>query len=329
LASSGKQSATKKTFSPKATTYTINEKPSVPALPSTPVNFLNNVSSKAGTYPVELSWLAASDDHTPPAGLTYALKIGTTPGAENIMGANANTSGKRKVSEKGNVEHNKKWRLSLPVGVYYWSVQAIDASYSGSEFSLSNKFEITSQGLTTIVNAAPIAVPDQIFVLKGGLTRTLVGGLTSVLTNDTDAENNTLTASLVTNVTNGTLTLNANGTFSYVHNDSETTTDSFTYKANDGTSYSNVVTVAITIAVIDNFFLPSNNFSVQVKDETCTNKSNGEINITAVASYSYVANINGKSYNFINNSLSVPNLVPEVILYALPFLENILNSVIR
>jgi hypothetical protein len=44
---------------------------------------------------------------TPPAGLTYALKIGTTPGAENIMGANANTSGKRKVSEKGNVEHNK------------------------------------------------------------------------------------------------------------------------------------------------------------------------------------------------------------------------------
>jgi hypothetical protein len=51
-----------KTFSPKATTYTINEKPSVPALPSTPVNFLNNVSSKAGTYPVELSWLAASDD---------------------------------------------------------------------------------------------------------------------------------------------------------------------------------------------------------------------------------------------------------------------------
>jgi hypothetical protein len=31
---------------------------------------------------------------------------------------------------------------------------------------LSNKFEITSQGLTTIVNAAPI-VPDQIFVLKG------------------------------------------------------------------------------------------------------------------------------------------------------------------
>jgi hypothetical protein len=32
--------------------------------------------------------------------------------------------------------------------------------------------------------------------------------------------------------------------------------------------------VAITIAVIDNFFYPNN--SVQVKDETCTNKSNGK-----------------------------------------------------
>jgi hypothetical protein len=38
-----------------------------------------------------------------------------------------------------------------------------------------------------------LVVPDQIFVLKED--RTLVGGLTTILTNDTDAENNTLTAS--------------------------------------------------------------------------------------------------------------------------------------
>jgi hypothetical protein len=145
----GKQSNTSKTFSSKTAIYTVNEKPSVPGLTSTPVKVLNNVSSKVGTYPVELSWLAASDDHTPNDGLTYAIKIGTTPGSENIMGANSNISGIRKVSGKGNVEHNKKWRLSLPVGIYYWSVQAIDASYSGSEFSTTNKFEITSKGLST------------------------------------------------------------------------------------------------------------------------------------------------------------------------------------
>jgi sugar lactone lactonase YvrE len=145
----GKQTNTNKNFSSKTAVYTINEAPSIPGLPSAPVKVLNNVSSKVGTYPVELSWLAASDDHTLSEGLTYAIKIGTTPGSENIMGANANTTGIRKVSGKGNVEHNKKWRLSLPVGVYYWSVQAIDASYSGSEFSVSNRFEITAKGLST------------------------------------------------------------------------------------------------------------------------------------------------------------------------------------
>jgi len=172
LATSGKQSATKKIFSPKAATYIINEKPTVPAITGTPVKFLDNVSSKTGTYPIELSWLAATDDHTPSAGLTYAIKIGTTPGAENIMGADANTSGKRKISGKGNVEHNKKWRLSLPVGTYYWSVQAIDASYSGSEFSVPNKFEITAKGLSTesfnkviLVKAYPNPTTDVVTVI--------------------------------------------------------------------------------------------------------------------------------------------------------------------
>jgi hypothetical protein len=121
----------------------------VPELTETPVKFLDNVNSKAGTFPVEFSWTAASDDHTPSEGLSYAIKIGTTIDGENIMSANSNITGVRKVSGKGNVEHNKKWLLSLPIGTYYWSVQAIDASYSGSEFSVSNKFEILDNSLST------------------------------------------------------------------------------------------------------------------------------------------------------------------------------------
>ena len=39
--------------------------------------------------------------------------------------------------------------------------------------------------------------------------------------------------------------------FSYVHNGGETTSDSFTYKANDGTADSNVTTVTITIIPVD------------------------------------------------------------------------------
>ena len=40
-----------------------------------------------------------------------------------------------------------------------------------------------------------------------------------VLVNDTDAEGGALTAVLGTTTTNGTLTLNADGSFTYVHNE--------------------------------------------------------------------------------------------------------------
>ncbi|MBA0882702.1 alpha-amylase family glycosyl hydrolase [Flavobacterium undicola] len=55
------------------------------------------------------------------------------------------------------------------------------------------------------------------------------------------------------------------------------------------------------------FALPSDNFTVESKSETCVNKNNGEIIITAAQTYNYVAHINGANYNF-TNSLTVPNL---------------------
>ena len=103
----------------------------------------------------------------------------------------------------------------------------------------------------TPVNDAPVAVADSITVAEGGTATVLVGGATSVLANDSDAENNTLSAILVSGPANGTLTLNANGTFSYTHNGSETTTDSFTYKVNDGTVDGNTVTVNIGVTPVN------------------------------------------------------------------------------
>jgi hypothetical protein len=37
----------------------------------------------------------------PSEGLTYAIKIGTTQGGEEVMSSNANTNGMRKTGEKG------------------------------------------------------------------------------------------------------------------------------------------------------------------------------------------------------------------------------------
>lgn len=157
------------------------------------------------------------------------------------------------------------------------------------------------------VNDAPVAMPDQITIKNGETATVLSGGVTTVLSNDTDAENNTLTAVRVTNPVNGTLTLNSNGTFTYVHNGSNTITDSFTYKVNDGTIDSNIATVNISI---DAFSLPFDNFTISTKSETCAGKNNGEISIKATQSFNYTATINTKNYNFVNNSLTVPDLPP-------------------
>ena len=112
----------------------------------------------------------------------------------------------------------------------------------------------TASAIGTIINdenAAPVAVADSLTVAEGGTATTLVGGATSVLANDTDAEASTLVSVLVTGPAHGSLTLNANGTFSYVHNGSDTTTDSFSYKPNDGTADGNTVSVAITVTPVN------------------------------------------------------------------------------
>ena len=56
-----------------------------------------------------------------------------------------------------------------------------------------------------------------------------------MLANDTDADGDPLTATLVSGPANGTLTLNADGSFVYTPNANFNGTDTFTYSVSDGT----------------------------------------------------------------------------------------------
>ncbi len=72
------------------------------------------------------------------------------------------------------------------------------------------------------------------------------------LRNDMDADGDPLAAVLGTGPANGTLTLNADGSFTYTPNADFYGTDTFTYRANDGALDSNLATVTITVtAVVD------------------------------------------------------------------------------
>ncbi|MCU0492946.1 MAG: cadherin-like domain-containing protein, partial [Chloroflexaceae bacterium] len=69
-----------------------------------------------------------------------------------------------------------------------------------------------------------------------------------VLGNDSDSDGTPFTAALVSDVSNGTLTLNADGSFSYAPNANFFGSDSFSYKAVDsGTNESAAATVTITV----------------------------------------------------------------------------------
>ena len=101
----------------------------------------------------------------------------------------------------------------------------------------------------TAVNDAPVALDDSYSTAEDNpLNITAASG---VLSNDTDVESNPLNAILVANVSNGTLTLNGDGSFNYSPNTNFTGSDSFTYHANDGTGNSNIATVTITVTAVN------------------------------------------------------------------------------
>ncbi|PYR12683.1 MAG: adhesin, partial [Acidobacteria bacterium] len=100
----------------------------------------------------------------------------------------------------------------------------------------------------TAVNDAPVAANDAYSTNEDTALSVAAAG---VLANDSDVDGDALTAVLVSAPAHGSLTLNANGSFSYMPAANYNGSDSFTYKANDGALNSNVATVAITINAVN------------------------------------------------------------------------------
>ena len=92
---------------------------------------------------VHFSWNAASDLQTPSAGLSYNLRIGTTPGGTEILAPSSALNGWRRLPNLGNVQQGLSASFNLAAGTsYYWSVQAIDSALAGSPFSPESSFKL-------------------------------------------------------------------------------------------------------------------------------------------------------------------------------------------
>jgi len=104
---------------------------------------------------------------------------------------------------------------------------------------------------TSLTNLAPVAANDAYSLLlpnnsNNAAARTLTVPAPGVLGNDSDANGDTLTVTLLTTVSNGTLGLGETGSFTYTAPRGFEGTVSFTYLASDG---SRAATATVTIAV--------------------------------------------------------------------------------
>jgi hypothetical protein len=114
-----------------------------------PVQPTNLTATMVGDK-VRLSWLAETDGQTATSGLSYNLRVGTSPGGSQIMSAMALSSGRRLLPARGNAQERTSWLLDAHGARYYWTVQAIDGAHAGSPFPAELSIDLTGATFTDI-----------------------------------------------------------------------------------------------------------------------------------------------------------------------------------
>jgi VCBS repeat-containing protein len=130
-----------------------------------------------------------------------------------------------------------------------------DVEFNGSDgFSYRASDGIAMSNITSVtltvnaVNDLPLAVDDS-YVL--GEDTSLVVTPPGILTNDSDVDGDVLTATLVSGTSHGSLTPDAGGGFTYTPVQNYSGDDSFSYRATDGITMSNLAMVNITVTPIN------------------------------------------------------------------------------
>jgi hypothetical protein len=111
--------------------------------PTAPTGLTASVSNNY----VSLAWAAATDAQTPAAGLTYNLRIGSTPGGSDLLSPESDiTNGFRLLAQVGNTQLGTNAIVDISAfpadTTCYWSVQAVDSGWAGSVFAAEGSFYV-------------------------------------------------------------------------------------------------------------------------------------------------------------------------------------------
>lgn len=192
--------------------------------------------------------------------------------------------------------------------------------FAGTSFFTYQIDDGTGNGLSAaaivefIVNTEPVAVDDSYTINEDVVLDASVE--TGVFANDVDADGDTLTAELISDVQNGVLVFNTDGSFSYTPNQEFSGSDAFSYRLTDGIDQSLTASVEITVVsqndapIIqsDSYFaLPNESLNIPAAQGVLSNDSdvdgpeltailvdattNGQLTFNADGSFAYTPDV--------------------------------------
>ena len=150
---------------------------------------------------IRFSWNPGSDAQTPSSGLTYNLRVGTTPGGVDIVSPMSDpASGKTRTPQMGNAQERRFSLVNVPIGqTYYWSVQSVDTSFAGSPFAPEQSIALTNPPPLAVT--LPATIVSNFVVLNGSVNP---NGTTAAAWFGYGLTTNYDTLVSVTNLVNGT-----------------------------------------------------------------------------------------------------------------------------
>ena len=273
-------------------------------------NGLSSVTPASNTWPVALI-TAPVDKYIGGAVNPYAYAVPAR--SDNFVRAlvfDPSTSTQVSYRIDGGTAWNPMTRdaAGSPVWQGVWNASSLapgEHTIQVRAVSTSTVYDSVTVQVTSAENRAPVAVADTYAAVKDTVLTVAARG---VLQNDTDADGDALTATLVATPASGTVTLHSDGAFTYSPKAGFTGSDSFTYKASDGKSESNTaaVTITVTAPAADRVTIVSATWTRKTRNLVVQATSTAQPDATLTVQGYGVMSWNGAQYTYTKKTSSAP-----------------------